>query len=481
MDAAEIPSVPVKGPVLLIDPPWVIDADDNFWKNIGSCLPSLGLAYIASYLEARGHAVEIMDCTAMRYGLADIERLFKLRAAPPALLGITATTPLIENALAVAAACKRLFPGTKVVLGGVHPTVLPGEVLAHPAVDIVARGEGEETMLEIAEGRKPGEILGISFKEDGRVVHNPDRPLIKDLDTIPPPAYHLLPMDRYYPATGSYRNLPAMSLFATRGCPGRCTFCYRTFYGRLRKRSAANIVAEVELLYRNYGIREIAFYDDAFTSFKETVFEFCDLLHKRGLKLTWTCFTRVDLIDEELLRAMKKAGCHLILFGVESGDERILKAINKRIDLGRVKEAVAAARRIGIDTRASFMLGNQGETEESVRKTIDFAFELDPDQVHFNIATAYPGTELYNWARENGYLTSSSWSDHNMSEINLRLPTISPERLKYYYARVHGDFYFRPRIVLRRLFKIRTLAQLRQEVRGFLALLRIFGGRKERG
>ncbi len=465
--------------VLLIDPPWVIDAENNFWKNIGSCLPSLGLAYIASYLESRGRAVEIIDCTAMHYTLKDLELLFSRRPAPD-FIGLTATTPLIENALLIAVSCKKFFPGAKIVLGGVHPTVLPGEVLAHPAVDIVVRGEGEAAMADIVEGKAPAEILGISYKEAGRAVHNADRPLIEDLNVIPPPAYHLLPMDRYYPATGSYRNLPAMSLFATRGCPGRCTFCYRTFYGRLRKRSAENIVSEVELLYRKYGIREIAFYDDAFTTFKDIVFEFCRLLDERGLKITWSCFTRVDLVSEELLLAMKKAGCHMILFGVESGDEKILKAIKKNIDLSKVKEVVAWARRIGIDTRASFMLGNQGETEESIKKTIDFAFELDPDMVHFNIATAYPGTELYNWAKANGYLTASSWSDHNMSEINLRLPTISPERLKFYYARVHRDFYFRPKIILRRLLKIRTRHQVLEEIKGFFALLSVFGGKTER-
>ncbi|MHB9156092.1 MAG: B12-binding domain-containing radical SAM protein, partial [Endomicrobiales bacterium] len=310
--------------ILLIDPPWNILSPHNIWKNIGSCLPSLGLAYVASSLEKHGFTVRIVDCTADKRDLDSLVRLFS-GMTPPRFVGLTATTPLIKSALLIAEAAKNSFPGAVVVLGGVHPTVLPEEVLSHPAVDIVVRGEGEETMLELARGKALSGVAGISYKENGALRHNPDRPLIKDIDTVPPPAYHLLPMKNYYPALGSYRRLPAMSIFATRGCPGRCTFCHRTFYGKIRKRSAANIVEEVELLSRRYGIREIAFYDDAFTAFKDVVLEFCRLLEERKLKITWSCFTRADLVNRALLAAMKKAGCHLILFGVESADETILK------------------------------------------------------------------------------------------------------------------------------------------------------------
>ncbi|PKN00411.1 MAG: hypothetical protein CVU78_01295 [Elusimicrobia bacterium HGW-Elusimicrobia-2] len=459
--------------ILLIDPPWEIESSHNIWKNIGSCLPSLGLAYIASYLEKNGFGVSIIDCTAERIGLQRLKRLFGLMS-PPAYIGLTATTPLIKNALLIADLAKVFFPNSKVIMGGVHPTVEPEESLLRESVDAVVRDEGEETMLEIARGVPFRDILGLSYKENGEIKHNPPRPLIKDLNQIPAPAYHLLPMKKYYPAIGSYHRLPAMSMFATRGCPGRCTFCYRTFGGKVRKRSAENIIEEVARLYKDYGIREISFYDDSFTAFKDVVFRFCELLKEKKLKISWSCFTRADLVNKKLLLAMKQSGCHLILFGVETGDERIMRNINKRISLDKVVENVRFARRIGIDTRASFMLGNQGETEESVQKTIDFALKLNPSQLHFNIATAYPGTELYQWARENGYLLDESRYDYNMSDVNLILPDISPERLKYYYNYAHRKFYLKPSTIINHILRLRTFTQFVEYVKGFIAVLYVF-------
>jgi len=459
--------------VLLIDPPWEIESAHNIWKNIGSCLPSLGLAYIAAYLERAGFTVRIIDCTAERIGLRSLEKLFSLMS-PPAYIGLTATTPLIKNAFLIAEMARRYFPSAKIVFGGVHPTVETEESLSHPAVDAVVRGEGEETFLEVVKGIPFKDISGLSYKQDGVFHHNVSRPLIGDLNKIPSPAYHLLPMKKYYPAIGSYRKLPAMSIFATRGCPGRCTFCYRTFSGKVRKRSAENIVREVELLYRNYGIREIAFYDDSFTAFKDVVFSFCRLLEEKKLNISWSCFTRADLVNKKLLLAMKKAGCHLILFGVETADETIMKNIRKNISLDKVEENVQFCRRIGIDTRASFMLGNQGETEESVKKTIDFALKLNPSQLHFNIATAYPGTELYSWAKEKGYLLDESRYDYNMSDVNLGLPDISPGQLKHYYNYAHRKFYLNPSTVLSHALSLRTMTQFWEYVGGFIAVLYVF-------
>jgi radical SAM superfamily enzyme YgiQ (UPF0313 family) len=468
--------------LLLIDPPWVIKDDDNLWKNVGSCLPSLGIAYIASYLEGHGKSVSIIDCTAEQVSVSSFgKRLRSFRNDPPRFIGITATTALISNALAIAKACKSLFPESKIVLGGVHPSVEPDSTLSHGFVDYVVRDEGEITALELVSGVPLESIDGLSFKRDGQVIHNKGRELIKDLDEIPPPAYHLLPMDRYHPALGTYKRLPAMSIFATRGCPGRCTFCHRTFYGVVRPRSARNIIDEIKLLKEGYGVREIAFYDDTFTLFKKIVHEFCDLLIKERMGITWSCFTRVDYVDEPLLGHMKKAGCHLILFGVESADGQILKNIRKNISLKQVEKIVRVARKIGIETRASFMFGNPGETEETIKKTIDYAIRLDPDEVQFNITTVYPGTEMYDWAKENGYLCYADWSHSNMSDINMRLPTVTHETLRKYYKLGHRRFYLRPKIILRRLLRIRNLAQLAQEVKGGLAVLNIFSQKKDLG
>lgn len=457
--------------VLLIDPPWVVENEANIWSSVRSCLPCLGLATIAACLLRDGHEVTVLDCTAEQLLPAEAGRRMAA-SAPPDYVGVTATCATFENALAMAKISKELFPNAMVVFGGPHPTVDPEAALASGVVDAVAIGEGEETMSEIVSGKALREVDGIVWRDGDAPVHNPHRPPLKDLNSLPYPAYELLPMDKYRPAVGSYKSLPAMSMFATRGCPGRCTFCHRLFGGKLRARSAKNIAGEIRLLNERYGIKEIMFYDDTFTFFEKEVRELCRILIEEGPKVDWSCFTRVDRVDEEMLRLMKRSGCHLILFGVESSDPQILKNIRKGIVLEDAKKAVKLARKVGIRTRASFMFGNPGETKETVEATIRFAKELDPDQVQFNLTTAYPGTELYAWAKEHGYLATDKNVGWSMSDHNLVLPTISPEELAQAYRRAHSSFYVRPKVILRRLLDVRSPAQLGQEVKGGLAVLK---------
>jgi radical SAM superfamily enzyme YgiQ (UPF0313 family) len=458
--------------ILLVDPPWIIQNNENLWRSVRSCLPSLGLAYVASSLEAAGHRVSYLDCTAEHVSVEAAKARLAAMDPAPDLVGLTATTPLFPNALSIAKAAKELFPGCRVVFGGVHATVMPDEVLSYPFVDYVARDEGEATAVELASGRAPEEILGLSWRRaDGQIVHNELRPLLKDVDRIPVPAYHLLPMHRYAPAVGGFLRLPAMSLFATRGCPGRCTFCHRTFRGKVRRRSARSIVDEILLLQRGWGIREVAFYDDTFTAFKSTVLEFCEILVREKVDLTWSCFTRVDHVEKSLLQAMRRAGCHLILFGVESANAQILKTIRKNISLEQARQAVRVARELGIRTRASFMLGNPGETVDTLEETVRFAIELDPDQVQFNITTVYPGTEMYDWAKEHGYLVVDDWSRYNVSDVVMELPTVSSAEVRRCYRLAHKRFYLRPKVVLRRLLQLRTPDQLLQEIKGALAVV----------
>ncbi|MDD4900806.1 MAG: radical SAM protein [Patescibacteria group bacterium] len=464
--------------ILLINPPWVIGEDKNLWKQVGSCWPSLGLAYIAAVLLRAGCSVKCVDCSAERFTVNDTIEALKKYQENFDFIGLTATTPLINNALAIARAIRKIFPKAKIIFGGVHPSVLPDEVMARPEVDFVVVDEGEETMKELVQGGDLKSILGLCYKENGQIIKNKPRPLLKNLDDIPPPAYHLLPMDKYYPALGSFKRLPAMILFATRGCPGRCTYCHRAFRGIVRKRSARSILSEIKILQLNYGIREVAFYDDTFTLFKDVVKEFCETIIKEKIDIAWTCFTRVDCVDEAMLILMKQAGCHLILFGVESADEQILRNIKKNISLEQVKKIVRLSRAIGIETRASFMFGNQGETEETIKKTIDFSLKLDPDEVQFNIATAYPGTEFFNWAKEKGYIKNFNWDDYSMSNVVLELPNLSKEKLQYYYGLAHRRFYLRPKIILRRLGRVRTYEQLKQEIWGALMIFNFIFNKK---
>jgi radical SAM superfamily enzyme YgiQ (UPF0313 family) len=458
--------------VLLINPPWVIHNRKNVWKSVASIMPPLGLAWLAAVLEQDGHDVSILDAHAEFLSLDDVLCRVRDRGRLD-LVGLTATTPLIGNALAIARRLRQQSPAARIVLGGVHPTVLPEEVLGEPAVDVVVRGEGERTLSDLAAAKPLEAIAGISYRVEGKVIHNPDRELIGDLDALPFPAYHLLPMKQYRPAAGAAKRTPATSVLATRGCPGRCTFCYRIFDNRLRCRSGGKVAEEVKLLQERYGIREVCFYDDTFSAVKREVQAFCRAIGEMKLDLTWSCFSRIDTYHEETFRMMKEAGCHQVMVGVESANPAILRNINKRIDVEKVAGTVRSMQKLGLQVRAAFMLGNPGETEETMKENIRFAIDLDPDLAQFNITTPFPGTEMFRWAEENQCLLTRRWDDYDLSKPVLRLPTVSPEAVQRYYDKAHRSFFLRPKFLFRRLSRMRNFTELTSALRGLRLLLKV--------
>jgi radical SAM superfamily enzyme YgiQ (UPF0313 family) len=464
----------VKMDVLLINPPW-IKGKGNIWKGISACLPPPGLGYIAAVLEQRGVNVKVLDANAE--GISSELKLndrLKSMSNSPSFIGITATTSIIQNALDVAAQCKKVYPSSLIVFGGIHATVLPEDVLATDHVDYVIRGEGENSFWQLISEEDKDSILGLSYRQNGKFYHNLDAPIIKDLDSLPFPAYHLLPMKKYHPALGSYRRLPAINMVINRGCPGRCTFCYGQFLGqKLRTRSAESIVEEIKLLHKDYGIREISFYDDNFTTRKKEISKFCSLLINNNMDISWSCFSRVDFVNEDLLKLMKRAGCHQICYGIESGSEKILKNIKKRTSLKIAKETVALTKKIGIEARVTFMFGNPGETEESMQKTIDFSISLKPDMVVYNITTPYPGTEMYEWADKNNYLKTKDWPKYDLSEPIMDLPSVSSEMVKKYYGKAYRRFYLNPAFVIKRLVKRHTFNDMLMAARAIKSIFSV--------
>jgi len=456
--------------ILLINPPRAI-GKGNIWGKIDPILPPLGLAYIASYLEQQGHKACILDLQAEPMDAPQLKSY--IRKISPEFIGIGSTTVEIESALSLARLARESLPGAKIVLGGVHPSVMPDEVLSNPQVDFVVRGEGEQTLYELVSNRNNvPQICGLSYKENTGIVHNPPRPVIEDLDTMPMPAYHLLPMDKYRPSLGNYKRLPAASMIATRGCPGRCTFCYTGIFGKkIRTRSAGKLLEEIKLLQKDYGIKEISFYDDTFTAFKENVASFCAGIIKEKIDISWSCMSRVDFVDREILRLMGQAGCHQIGYGLESASEEILNNINKPLSQALAKETVKLTQQAGIDVRAMFMLGNPGETEQTIRQTINFALEIDPDLVIFNIATPFPGTQMYNWAKDNGYLPDTDWGSFDLANAVMRLPTVSAGQIRHYYNLAYRRFYLRPLYLWKRLCRIRTLVDMEKNIRSLVSIL----------
>ncbi|MDI6791411.1 MAG: radical SAM protein [bacterium] len=455
--------------IVLINPPRLFK-EGNIWKAIDRSLPALGIAYCAAYLEKEGFTVKILDMQAEPITPDELKSI--LQEWAPKFAGLTATTVEINRALEVAHFVKENFPQTGIIFGGVHSTLRPEEILSHEFVDLVVRGEGEITLTELMKGRSLEDILGLSFKENGKPVHNKAREFIENIDDIPYPAHHLLPIAKYKPSTGNYKRLPAMSMMTSRGCPGKCTFCSTEAMGkRTRFRTPANIVGEMERLIKDYGIKEISFYDDTITAKRKNMQGMCELMLKRGLDITWSCMSRVDCIDQETLGLMKQAGCHQIGYGVESGDENILKNIKKHISLEKVKEVVEITKKTGLDVRCMFMFGNPGETKETLEKTVRLAIELDPDIVVFNITTPYPGTEMYDWAVKNGHLNITNWNKYDLANIVMNLPTVNQETITKHYHTAYKKFYLRPSYLLRRLLKIRTLNDLRNNYKSFFSMI----------
>jgi radical SAM superfamily enzyme YgiQ (UPF0313 family) len=372
-------------------------------KAVINLVPPLGLAYLAAVLEKEGLDVRITDGSR---GLSMAEVLAELKAYDPNIVGISCTTPTFLDAIELAETVRGTFPKAIIVLGGAHVTAIPQEAMLEEVFDVGVISEGEMTFLELVEGIEDkgsqeavdlGQINGLAYREGGRVVLTPPRDRIKDLDSLPHPARHLLPpLSEYRPTPASYRKLPAAVMMTSRGCPYGCTFCDRGVFGNyVRAHSPERVLAEIEELLGRYGAREIRFFDDTFTINRKKVEKICEMIIERGLRFPWTCLTRVNTVDKGLLRLMKEAGCWQVLFGLESGDPRMLDNLNKGSSVEQNSQAVQLALEAGLGVRGDFIIGTPGETMESLENTLDFTKRSGLDYAHFNKFVPYPGTELY--------------------------------------------------------------------------------------
>jgi anaerobic magnesium-protoporphyrin IX monomethyl ester cyclase len=444
--------------LLLIYPPWAVSQDRG--NSMMNCLPPLGILSIAAYAEAQGYSVGVLDVHADK--LVDTDVIAHLRSTRPRVVGISVLTNMAVPAHYIARLCKQTVPDCVVICGGAHAEAMPESMLANSAFDAVVRGDGEEATHEILQGRPLGEILGLSYRDAAhRLVHNLPRPLRMDLDSYPMPAYHLVNFKNYFPAVGTYRNLPAMNALMTRGCPGKCTFCNSAFT-TLRSHSPAKMVEHVKHLRYEYGVRQVQFYDDTFTVAKKTVIEFCRLMIQEKVDVTWIAFIRGDCFSREIAQLMKAAGCHQVLVGIESGDEGIMRNIRKPIDKNRYREAVRIAHDCGIEVRASFILGNVGETWDTMQASLDFAKDLDLDLFQLNISTPYPGTQLYEYAVTTGRLVHKNWSEYGQRTVLVRLDDLTAEDIYRFEKHAFRSFYFRPKTVLRHLRRITRWRQVKE-------------------
>jgi len=443
---------------VFINPPRDI-AVNNIWRIINSENPPLGLALLSAIWDEQGHTSQIIDAAALQLKIPEIIAMIN-----PAtdFVGITATTPEISRALVIAQKVREAFPNIKIIMGGVHPTVFHQELVQDKFCDMVVRNEGEIPIIELAKGTSCDLIPNLTWRNSqNEVIINPDCPTYVDLNNLPFPAYEKLPMHLYHSALGAARQKPSIGMITSRGCPGKCTFCFSGMFGsQLRFMSPARIIEHIEHLQKNYGIREISFYDDTFTANQKNVAQLCQLILAKKITLAWSCFARVDSVISGLLLLMKKAGCHQIMYGFETIDENILKNINKGINLTQFQKAIIWTKAAKINIRGAFMLGNPGETLASMARTINYAKTIGIPFAIFNITTPYPGTAMYHDFLQKDLLLHQNWDLYNLAQPILKLDTVSAQSVRKYYLKAYRSFYLRPGFILRHIFAKHPLAEL---------------------
>jgi len=430
-------------------------------KEITPIFPPFGLAYIAAVLKKNNVPVKILESNVFDLNHEQIKK--EIEEYSPDIVGITSTTSMIEEAHEIALLCDKKI---KVIIGGVHASSLPEETLEKfERFDLLVKGEGEFTMLELAKKKLIEKIKGLSYRKNGKIKHNLPRELNNKLDELPFPARELLPMDRYFSAGA--KQTPSDYILSSRGCPYQCIFCAdHLVHGRkFRFRSPENIIKEVEGLYEK-GVRDWDFIDDNFTLINERVEKFCDLMIQKELnkKMSWRCANgiRVDRITPELLKKMKEAGCYMVSLGIESGNEEILKKMKKDIDLDKVRQAVKWCNEVGIETRGLFMFGNLGENEKTMQDTINFAKSLDLDTATFHITIPFPNTDYWNIIKKEGEIYPKNYRDYiAYGNVIFKHGDLDEKTLLKMQKKAYKEFYFRPKIILKAIKNINSLQKLK--------------------
>lgn len=400
----------------------------------------LGLGYIAAVIE-QSHAVKILDDYLENLNRVQLKKRISL--INPEIVGITSDSFSFSSAVEVANIVKEIDKNIITVIGGPHANVFPDAPLKHDSIDISVYGEGELTVMElwnkIEKEESLKDVKGVGYKNNGKIIINQPRELIKNLDELPFPARHLFPIERYERKEKQYLgNIEPIDWMNTsRGCVFNCTFCdNREIFGNYRYRSPENVADEIELLVSEYGMKGVYFREALFTLNKKRVLGICNELKERGLNIVWACDSRIDTIDKEMLVSMKDAGCRTVWFGIESGTQEILDYIHKEITIPQIKDTVKLSKECGMQVGGSFMIGIPGETFDQMHKTINFACELRPyfDFAWFAAYLGIPKSQLYLYSKENNFIDEDFGNGVFTVKTN-EFDRASMEKLMRYAAR----------------------------------------------
>lgn len=456
--------------IILINPWYPIK---DFLYRVSRVTPPLGIAYIASVLKEHGQNVKILDMVAANTQYEELKHyVMKER---PDVVGMAASSPTLDYVNQCASIIRNVAPEVKIVIGGPHPTLLPEETLKQiPTADFVLRGESDYTFLQLVqrlENRNESEIRAIKGIGMRRINFiSREIPLVEDLDSLPFPAFELLDMNAYYETHNPERKF--FPMMTSRGCPYNCIFCNTPMlHGRkFRARSAVNVTEEMRILVKEHGVQHILFYDDTFTMDMQRAEEICDQIAENGLRVSWRIRTRVDRVNQDLLHKLRKSGCSVVSYGVETSSDELLGVLEKKYTIADVEKAFDMTKKAGIKILGYFILGIPTETKDDARRTIDFAKRLDPDYALFNIFTPLPGSKSYTMTKEN--LTTNNWSEFRSGvKAVVSYPRLSDKDLASLLDEAYRSFYVRKEWIMTRIREAKSIEEIEADVSTFFFYL----------
>lgn len=444
----------------------------SFREDSVGYIPPLSLLSVAAILEKEGVTVQLLDMEAEN--LTYPQTLEKIKKFSPDLMGFTLSTSSFHPILNWIKKFKQDLR-LPVIVGGVHVASYPEETLSHPEIDYLIVGEAEIPLPQFVrafEQKKFDGIKSIGYRENGRMIIEKTRQFAPQIDEMPFPARHLIKNELYANILTRKKNFTAM--LSSRGCPFRCAFCdqKKPLY---RARSPKSFVDEVRYNYEKFGIREFDIYDSTFTANKQRVIEICDLIREQKLDVSWTVRGRVDSVNEQVLDALKRAGCHTIMYGVESSDPEILKKMRKGISTEMVRRIITYSKKVGIDVLGFFMFGFPGETRKTIEETIQFSLELPLDYAQYSVLVPFADTEIYEYYMENGL--GDYWARYTLDpaeehKIELIGTELTRQEIAAYVSLAYRKFYFRPRIIWKRATHLASLSELKRLSLGAYGILK---------